>query len=182
MIVGLSGYARAGKDTVAGFLVEDFHFVQGSVTDIFKEMLEELNPIVETGPSAPRRWREVVDYWGFEEAKDQFPEIRGLMQRLGFEVRERSFEPDFWVNQLIYRHRNDEKFVFSSVRDPIEAQAIKAQGGVIWRIDRPGYGPANTHASETAMDGWLFDDLLINDGTLEQLREMATDAYRAAND
>ena len=57
----------------------------------------------------------------------------------------------------------------TDVRFPNEAQRIKDLGGVVWRVKRPGVGPANYHESETALDDWPFDAVLENDGNLVDL-------------
>ncbi|MBS3113124.1 hypothetical protein J4418_03510 [Candidatus Woesearchaeota archaeon] len=43
MIIGLTGYARAGKDFVADFLVQNYGFTKYVFSDILSEMLKELN-------------------------------------------------------------------------------------------------------------------------------------------
>jgi hypothetical protein len=40
--------------------------------------------------------------------------------------------------------------------------AIKEKGGIIIRIDRPGFKPINDHPSETALNGWNFDYKIAN--------------------
>jgi hypothetical protein len=59
--------------------------------------------------------------------------------------------------------------VFSDVRYPNEANAVRDFGGKIYRIDRAGVGPANEHASETALNDYDFDDRIDNSGTVEEL-------------
>jgi dephospho-CoA kinase len=46
MIIGLTGYARTGKDTVASVLVKDFGFERIAFADPIRELLYELNPKV----------------------------------------------------------------------------------------------------------------------------------------
>jgi hypothetical protein len=46
VIIGLGGYARSGKDTVARILVEERGFVQVAYADILRDMLYALNPIL----------------------------------------------------------------------------------------------------------------------------------------
>jgi hypothetical protein len=63
--------------------------------------------------------------------------------------------------------------VISDVRFPNEVEAIKAAGGQVWRIIRPGSelpGKAGAHVSETALDNFVSGDCISNDSTLESLR------------
>lgn len=52
---------------------------------------------------------------------------------------------------------------------PNEAQAIKDAGGIIIRVDRPGYKATNAHLSETALDDWNFDYKVQNRSDLLSL-------------
>ena len=46
MIIGLSGYAQAGKDTVAQMLVEDYGYTRLGFADIIKKACYYLDPII----------------------------------------------------------------------------------------------------------------------------------------
>jgi hypothetical protein len=170
LVIGLSGYARAGKDTVARILVDEgWH--QASFAAALKEALYRLNPsVMWPGIARTAEVRQIVDMIGWEDAKDTVPEIRGLLQRLGTEVGRDLFGQDFWVEQAFRSLPNDRPVVFSDVRFVNEADAVKAAGGQVWRVERPGCGPVNGHASESALDGYAFDWLVLNAGSLEDLR------------
>lgn len=53
-----------------------------------------------------------------------------------------------------------------------EAQMIRKLGGVIWHVERPGYGPVKHHQSELEHLEIRTDALLKNDETVEQLRDL----------
>jgi hypothetical protein len=61
------------------------------------------------------------------------------------------------------------KVVFSDVRYPNEADAVRKLGGQVWRIERDGHGPANEHTSEHALNKYNFDQRIYNDKDLESL-------------
>jgi hypothetical protein len=61
------------------------------------------------------------------------------------------------------------KVVFSDVRYPNEADAVRGFGGKIYRIDRLGVGPANEHASETALNDYDFDGRIDNSWSVKEL-------------
>jgi hypothetical protein len=61
--------------------------------------------------------------------------------------------------------------VVTDVRFPNEAEAIRAQGGVVLKVLRPGFdtGIGNDHPSEIEVDRCAYDYLLRNDRTLPEL-------------
>lgn len=61
-------------------------------------------------------------------------------------------------------------FVIVDVREKSEVDAIRAQGGVIWRIERPGLELVRAHVSEAAMVGVEADRVIRNEGTLDDLQ------------
>jgi dephospho-CoA kinase len=81
VIIGLSGYARSGKDTVAELLVLNYGFKRMAFADGIREALSALNPILHDG----MRLNEVVKEYGWELAKSK-DEVRRLLQVLGTEV------------------------------------------------------------------------------------------------
>ena len=46
MIIGLTGYARSGKDTVAQILVDKFGFTRVAFADPIRDFCYQVNPIV----------------------------------------------------------------------------------------------------------------------------------------
>jgi len=113
------------------------------------------------------------------------PEIRGLgtshkrpmtvrefLQRLGTDALRYGLHENAWVNALMSDYKgidyNDDKqpelpnWIITDTRFPNEAQAIKDAGGIIIRIDRPGFAPINDHPSEVGLDNWNFDYKIDN--------------------
>ena len=163
MIVGLSGFARSGKDSVASFMKDHS---RRAFADKLREAIWRLDPII----FDDKRTREVVEEFGWEQAKGLFPELRRLLQVFGTEVGRFMIHPDIWVKLAIEGLEPDDSIVFTDVRFPNEALAIKSLGGQIWRVNRPGIEALNDHASETSMTSWDFDHVIDNDGDLETLR------------
>jgi hypothetical protein len=60
-------------------------------------------------------------------------------------------------------------WIITDTRFPNEAKAIKKAGGMIIRIERPGVKPVNPHPSETSLEKWKFDHVIINDGSITDL-------------
>lgn len=175
-LIGLMGRAQSGKDTAAAFLVED-GFIRYAFADPLKSAALHLDPIVGTlmlpgsWAASQRRLSEVVDALGWEEAKAR-PEVRRTLQRYGMSIRE--IMPDFWIRATLDPAlAQEEPVVITDVRFENEAQAVVAAEGILVRIVRPGAPviPGADHVSETALDDLEADYEVVNDGTLEQLRE-----------
>ena len=170
IVVGFSGYARSGKDTAAACLLEH-GFVRGAFADKMKAALIALDPIVDDGRRLSEIEGAVVQTPSgptvSEEAK-QRPEVRRLLQRLGTEAGRKTIGEDVWVKALLDAGM-PARLAITDVRFPNEADAIRALGGLVVRVERPGVGPINGHESETALDGCDFDLVVVNDGTPDAL-------------
>lgn len=175
MIVGFSGYLRSGKDTAAQALIED-GFEHRSFAKALKDMAYNLNPIVEVrGVTPPLRLAGLVDAIGWERAKDNYPEIRALLQRMGTDAGRKVLGEDIWVDTAMRGvERTGHNVVFTDVRFPNEADAIRDHGGMVIRVLRlGGFDPTGQriapHPSETALDGYDFDAWIYNNSTVEDL-------------
>lgn len=176
MIIGLTGYAQSGKDTLANILVKKFGYTRVAFADPIRELLYEMNPSVKDGGY---RVQGVVDGYGWDFAKNAFPEIRTLLQNLGVGARE-VFGEGFWVQQALRKVHFEGNYVITDVRFTNEADAIcKYDNAQIWRVRRPGIGAVNLHESETQMDGYKVDQIFLNAGTVEDLEALLTTRMRA---
>lgn len=173
MIIGLSGYARSGKDTVAAILAED-GWERRAFADPLREMLLRLNPIAD----GELRVQDLVSLYGWDDAKTLYPEIRELLQRLGTEAGREILGDDIWVKTTLSTMSGG-KYVITDCRFPNEADAIRAAGGQVWRIHRPGFGPVNAHATENSMESYKFDAHIHNDGDLYDLTVLVNSVVAA---
>ena len=164
-VLGVSGYAGSGKDAVAEVLVSRHGFERAAFADALKELAYKADPMV--SPDG-RRLSGVVDEIGWDLAKTELPEVRKTLQRFGTAAREVLGE-DVWVDALFRRHRETRCLVVSDVRLPNEMEAVRARGGRVVRVVRPGVGPVNGHISETALDHAELDAVIDNDGSLTDL-------------
>lgn len=186
MLVGLTGYAGAGKDEIGKILItKGFHRL--AFADKVRDCLYALNPYVpilkgevDPGPLIVgkkrrqtvlfRRVAEIVDDLGWDDAK-QNPEIRVLLQRMGTDVGRKIIGPDVWVHALQRDFDSHQDIVVTDVRFPNEAEVIDNSGGYVWRVDRPGVGPANDHESERYIPEIPVEYVVENSGTLEDLKD-----------
>lgn len=196
MLIALTGYAGAGKDTVGQVLVERHGFHRVSFAAALKRMALKLDPILELRDETAGVVDPVVDsadppsgyaladdavahmrlsqvchvYGGLEEAKSN-PAVRGFLQYLGTEVVRETFGKDAWVRAARLDEALEEhgKVVITDCRFRNEAEAAKRLGGYVVRVDRPGVRAVNAHTSEHDLADWPFDYILPNAGGLEHL-------------
>ena len=165
MIIGLSGYARSGKDSVAELLVLNYGFKRVAFADGIRQALVALNPLI-----GSLRLNDIVGEHGWEVAKST-EEVRRLLQVMGTEVGRKLIHEDVWVWRLFNSINTDERIVIPDVRFPNEARMIEQNGGEVWRINRHNHKPVNDHISEHAMDNHMFKRVVYNDGTLDDLAD-----------
>lgn len=171
-IIGLAGYARSGKDSVAARLVEAYGFTRFAFADALKRAALALNPMVDSY----HRLSHVVNEEGWESAKSH-GEVRRVLQHFGMGIRD--IDPDFWVRIVLDQfYARENGAVITDVRFPNEAERIRNIGGIIVRVVRPGVGPVNGHASETALDDLRPEWTINNDGDLDALARAVDAWYR----
>ncbi|WP_030779321.1 hypothetical protein [Streptomyces sp. NRRL S-920] len=178
--IALIGRARTGKDTVAARLVHRFAYTRVAFADPLKDVALSLDPIVAYEPAGygplAVRLTAVVKRYGWETAKDRFPEVRRVLQHAGQGVRE--LDPDFWLglalDKVAVADRWNLPVVITDCRYGNEADALRARGFKLVRIIRPGYSdvPA-THDSERELDDYPTDATLANAGTVALLNSLA---------
>jgi hypothetical protein len=174
-LIGLSGYARSGKDEAAKVLVDKYGFTRVAFADKLRDALYALNPVITVKPyyneatEPPNGFsrvvlQEVIDVYGWNGYKEtEFgDEIRRLAQRMGTEVGRQTLGENLWVDAALTGLAPDAKIVVTDCRFPNEARAIKTLGGIVVRVTRPGVKAVNAHPSETALDDWDFDYTLEN--------------------
>lgn len=160
MIIGLTGYAQSGKDTVAKILVEDFGYTRVAFADKIREFYYEI---------APDYVKFIVDEVGWEKAK-QFSVVRESLQDIGLGAR-KIFGDQFWIAQALRDVHFEGNFVITDMRFPNEAEVVrKYDNAQIWRVKRDGVEAVNRHPSETAMEGERMDQIVKNNGTIEDLK------------
>jgi hypothetical protein len=199
IIVGVTGYARAGKDTVADRLVARHGFKRMSFAGPLKAVLLKMNPILGMDPMRPGFCITLKDalerYGGENGVKELFPEYRRLLQKLGTEGI-RAIDEEFWIKaaaKMIMAEANDSRLVFTDCRFPNEGTAINdagMRGNVLplpgpttelWCVERDEATKEavnNAHESEQYV-GKLGEQYTIdNNGNMDHLHMAVDDLAR----
>lgn len=173
MIIGLSGYAQSGKDTLAKVLVDDYGYTRIAFADKIRDFLYEVNPLIETIGFEPIYLKDRVDHFGWEEAKKN-PHVRRALQNTGVAART-VFGSNHWVVEAYKGMDLDKDYVVTDVRFLNEAEWVKTFNGQVWRVERPNVTAVNLHVSESELDDYSFDKVVLNDGTVEDLTNKVRD-------
>lgn len=170
MIIGITGYARHGKNTVGRILEENYGFKQVALADKVREFAIAVDPMIRLDGNSCVRIFTILADGGWEQAKE-FPDVRRLLQRIGTEGGRGVLGEDVWINALFPSLEDGKNYVITDVRFPNEATRIKSCGGQMWRVYRPGFdnGVGTNHPSEAHIADIPTDRVILNDGSEEDL-------------
>jgi hypothetical protein len=192
IIIGITGKARHGKDSIADRLVARHGFKRMSFAGPLKEVLLKMNPIIGFDLYRPQSLIHLdtaLTRYGEDGVKKIYPEYRKLLQKLGTEGI-RSIDEHFWIKaaaKLINDQPNDARLVFTDCRFPNEAQAIQRAGmwgdyvltlpsptTELWTVSRdveplPG---EIAHVSEEHVGNMGEDVEIDNNGTIHDLNHV----------
>jgi len=168
-LIGITGKAGSGKDTVADYLVREHGFIKYSLAAPLKAMLKAIGVPCET-----------------QEEKAAINPIFGVTNRymaqsLGTEWMRECIAQDGWLRlarRFIDTQRELSRLsedgtpggvVVADIRYDNEAQMIRSMGGTIWRIERGSADIAGAHVSEAGIDPALVDRWIHNTHTINDL-------------
>jgi hypothetical protein len=134
---------------IALHLGEIEHQVPASVSDFLAE---------------PRSPRQILQWWGTQYR--------------------RAMDPGYWTKQLARKleyhwDQGERHFVIPDCRFANEVQVLRARGGWLWQIQRPGGDEIGAHVSVT--DGTEFnpDTVLLNDQSIKHLQQLVLGRFWA---
>ena len=167
-----AGKLKTIASLLTGIPVEKFEDQEFKKTYLGKEWSRDVMPISQ------------------EYVVNQDMTVRDFLQILGTEGLRDGLHTNVWVNALMcdYKFTHyligefdtkltdtmgvNPNWVITDMRFPNELEAVKAKYGITISVVRHQFETANfkpLHASETALDGHIFDYYIVNDGTIEDL-------------
>lgn len=167
-IVGLIGYGRSGKDTVASMMP----YRRFAFADKVRETVRLLDPYI-TLPYQTRPSRRLSHWLAAGISEDELKtqtNYRDELVKVGRGFRD-LFGSHFWINLILEDMEYlppYSKSVITDVRYPNEVEALGEVGGRFFYLDRPGYGPSNLE-EEASID----DILRIYGGSITRLPNTA---------
>lgn len=185
MIIGISGYIQSGKSTAANLM-------KRYLANKYKEQWEiksfagKVKQVASILTGAPVEKFEDANFKNTLMSKDWgVMTYRMLLQKIGTELFRDLLNKDTWVIALMQEYIPEDswlnteltkepevvfpKWIVSDVRYPNEAKAIKDRGGIIIRVERSSID-RNLHESEIALDGYKFDFVVNNEGSLSEFQ------------
>ena len=170
LIIGISGRAKAGKDTVADYLIAR-NLVAGkvSIAASLKVLCHNLFniPLVDMYDRKGSNTDIIISAEianllpGLKGRIGEYLTIRELLQFFGTDI-VRVFNNDCWINLCIneIKAHTGSIYVVPDVRFPNEAQAIQRAGGFVIRLTR---NPLDMmHITETALDNYTGFDMIYD--------------------
>lgn len=170
-VIGFTGKKRSGKTTAVSHVINAFplsahvNFKDALIRELtmyFPELLSEIGKHYDNTPT----WYDGRP-WTIERLfKEKPPLVRALMRNFGTELR-RKKDPDYWVKEWIksvewYEMHGAEIILVDDVRFLNEADAIRALGGKIIRIQSGREDNADDHQSEREMESIVCDIAIEN--------------------
>ena len=205
-IIGLTGPAGCGKDTVADLLRTHTGFYKHAFADHLRNevctafgiepLLLTYRPTKEE-PHAALALAKCADhaFTGLLLQSSLFDRFEGsvqafmatprsprqIMQLWGTEYR-RGTNQGYWtghvVSQVNYQCKNfNLRHVITDVRFENEAQAVRNMGGVIWQVKRPDLTVNTTHSSESDGSQFAPDAVINNSHDIGHLQSLVMGAW-----
>ncbi len=187
ILIGLSGKARSGKDSVGEFLVEglrEYGVVKAAFADELKRQVAEhfdlsheqlYGDLKEVEDKRYKKPLKCSD--GMKSDKDELSNIywtpREIMQEYGQFMR--TIDYNYWVKVLFKQLaiKGIHSAVITDCRHPNEVDFVVNRGGYHVRTYREGADVIHNsnHISETALDNYkVVDFKVINNDSLEELK------------
>lgn len=165
-LIGITGLARSGKDTIANILRDEHGFLKLPMAGPLKMAAAPLFNWPEAMVFEDDFKLRTDGAWGFT--------VREGFQRLG-DAMKREFGEDFWVRRWAHEYERtmtQYSVVVPDVRFETEAKVLRDLGGLIIHVKRDGAGLKDERAKHCSESGIAFGDRdieICNNGTLGQL-------------
>lgn len=167
-LIGITGKARSGKDTLANILVNSYGYKRYAFAD----------PLKKVG--------EILFGWNEEHSDGQLKENidpvfgispRQFYQTFGTDFARQTISDDIWIKILKKSLIKNKNVVISDVRFDNEAEFVLSNGGIILHIEREDRTKLEAvqanHLSEDGISGKFYENsnyiFIDGNGTKEEL-------------
>jgi len=167
LLLGITGQAGSGKDTLADKIINKYSGVKLAFADPLKLACKELFQLSHEQLHVRREKEKIDPRWG------KTP--RELCQIVGTDLLRKYFDEDIFIKstrEKIKKLSQDYKIIIvTDCRFENETQLIRDMGGIIIHLKRPNIKKINDHISENPVKVMNGDIELINNSTIDKLLE-----------
>lgn len=182
-LIGITGRKFNGKDTLGNYYVEQHGYIRLAFADALKNVCANIFNFSEEQLYGNKK-EEIDEFWNVSP--------RTIFQYVGTELLRDQLDKvipnvgkDIWIKVIekkifdILKINPNVKFVITDVRFSNECNFIKTMGGVMIRVTRDCVNKLNNlnnyHSSEMEIDNLIVDIDLKNDGSIEDLLNLANE-------
>lgn len=171
-ILGISGKKESGKSTVAEI-----------IKSIYADVYWRSKPtyIIAFADSLKI---EVADACKvtIEDINQEKKIFRIILQWWGTDFRRNLYGDDYWLLKFANTIKSlptNSLVIVPDVRFHNEYEMLRKAKAKLWRVVRHNLSgaPNDTHKSETELDDFKFDEIIYNNGTLEELKTHITNLW-----
>lgn len=172
-VIAVSGGLGSGKDTVAQFIIENspVPFKQTAFAKSLKKIVATITHVPYETTLSQDGKNVYIEEFGMT--------IGEMLQTIGTDVM-RSWNDEVWIKSVLLETKAEPEtnWIITDCRFPNEADFLKKNGAHIIRVERPDNPIAKNskrdlnHPSETSLNDYKgFNEIIINDGTLDDLKQ-----------
>jgi hypothetical protein len=163
MLIGITGKARSGKDTIAKHLATKHGFSHYWLSKPMKDALAVM-----------LGWTSEHLYGDLKEVVDNTYGVspRYALQTIGTEWGRELINQDLWLILAEQQIRRNPNLVISDIRFDNEAQLIRRMGGIVLKITRVDADEVQDHQSEAGVSDHFIDMSVTNDGSIKELQDI----------
>lgn len=162
-IIGIAGRSRAGKDTIAGIILDIYpHYTIRRLSSPLKQAV--VNLYAYSPEQIETDLKESVDDRWNKTPRETIQSLTDYMMNY--------MGRDFFTKRLYSTYKDDEYIIIPDVRYEHDIDEIHKRGGIVIKVERPFY--ATSHKFEDHIDELPYDYLIKNSGTIDDIRYYVT--------
>lgn len=181
MIIGICGECGAGKSQIGKILRDNYGFTSISFSSILKSIVAYMfswdRQMIEGDTKESREWREKPDEWWSRRLGIPDFTPRKALQMIGTDVMRNGFHNEIWL-ACLERRMAQGNYVITDCRFKNELDFVRKLDGHIFMVRRLGTETEPTHESEMEWRSVIADEIIYNDGTIEELQVHIVETMR----